>query len=237
MPSLASPLVRQNATPNPSFEARPNGKPPGPGRWYAYIFTDPGLASCRRSRFNSNVRPRETCRAVLPQNQRLSAWTEQPRRAQPPICRRPSSARHIRSAQRDCEERGGTAQETNRGRKNAGTPQEDNAWEPQRYIGAPRCVGGHRLQLLRWVRHWCVCGQSRVAMVRMHAAPPSPPRSRKAPETTKPSQVQAVARRARPNPSFEARPNGVAPGPRSRKAYHRPRGPGATPLVPPQLER
>ena len=43
-------------TPNPSFEARPNGKPPGPGRWYAYIFTGPGLASCRRSRLNSNVR-------------------------------------------------------------------------------------------------------------------------------------------------------------------------------------
>ena len=49
---LASPV-----TPNPSFEARPNGKPPGPGRWYAYIFTGPGLASCRRSRLNSNVRP------------------------------------------------------------------------------------------------------------------------------------------------------------------------------------
>src|SRR5688572_10948798 len=42
--------------PNPSFEARPNGKPPGPGRWYAYIFTGPGLASCRWSRLNSNVR-------------------------------------------------------------------------------------------------------------------------------------------------------------------------------------
>jgi len=58
-----------------------------------------------------------------------------------------------------------------------------------------------------------------------------------APETTKASQVQAVARRARPNPSSEARPNGIAPGPRGTKAYHVLRGPGAMPLVPPQLER
>ena len=43
-------------TPNPSVEARPNGRPPGPGWWYAYIFTSPGLASCRRSRLTSNVR-------------------------------------------------------------------------------------------------------------------------------------------------------------------------------------
>ncbi len=44
------------ATPNPSVEARPNGRPPGPGWWYAYIFTSPGLASCRWSRLTSNVR-------------------------------------------------------------------------------------------------------------------------------------------------------------------------------------
>ena len=46
--------------PNPSFEARPNGKPPGPVWWYAYIFTSPGLASSRRSRLNSNVRRQRT---------------------------------------------------------------------------------------------------------------------------------------------------------------------------------
>jgi len=28
--------------PNPSFESRPNGKPPGPGRWYAVHFHRPG---------------------------------------------------------------------------------------------------------------------------------------------------------------------------------------------------
>ena len=28
--------------PNPSFEARPNGKPPGPGRWYGVHFHRPG---------------------------------------------------------------------------------------------------------------------------------------------------------------------------------------------------
>ena len=42
--------------PNPSVEARPNGRPPGPGWWYAYIFTSPGLASFRWPRLTSNVR-------------------------------------------------------------------------------------------------------------------------------------------------------------------------------------
>ena len=56
---------RRAVRPNPSFEARPNGKPPAPGRWYmVIIFTGPGLASCRRSRLNSNVRPREKCHSM-----------------------------------------------------------------------------------------------------------------------------------------------------------------------------
>jgi len=42
---------------------------------------------------------------------------------------------------------------------------------------------------------------------------------------------------ARPNRSFEARPNGVALGPRGALVHHAPRGPSTTPLVPPQLER
>jgi len=37
----------------------------------------------------------------------------------------------------------------------------------------------------------------------------------------------------RANPSVEARPNGGPPGPRSREAYHRPRGPGVPPSAPP----
>jgi hypothetical protein len=42
---------------------------------------------------------------------------------------------------------------------------------------------------------------------------------------------------ARPNPSFEARPNGVALGPRGALVHDAPRGPSTTPSVPPQLER
>ncbi len=61
------------ATPNPSFEARPNGKPPGPGRWHGYIITGPGLASYRWSRLNSNVRHQKSHRLVCPQEVRLSA--------------------------------------------------------------------------------------------------------------------------------------------------------------------
>ena len=55
MPIFSAGKVR----PNPSLEARPNGRPPGPGRRYAvHFFASPGLASCRRSRLSSNVRRR-----------------------------------------------------------------------------------------------------------------------------------------------------------------------------------
>jgi hypothetical protein len=45
--------------PNPSFEARPNGKPPGPAPGKVY-HPSPGLALYRRSRLNSNVRQRKS---------------------------------------------------------------------------------------------------------------------------------------------------------------------------------
>ena len=45
-PFVISPLKSRRGvrarTPNPSFEARPNGKPPGPGRWYGVHFHRPG---------------------------------------------------------------------------------------------------------------------------------------------------------------------------------------------------
>jgi hypothetical protein len=41
----------------------------------------------------------------------------------------------------------------------------------------------------------------------------------------------------RPNPSFEARPNGRRPGPRCALVHDAPRGPGLPPSVPPQLQR
>jgi len=52
------------------------------------------------------------------------------------------------------------------------------------------------------------------------------------------SQRLAAPSIARPNPSFEARPNGKPPGPARWYAVHFHRaGPGVLPLVPPQLER
>jgi hypothetical protein len=39
-----------------------------------------------------------------------------------------------------------------------------------------------------------------------------------------------LAGRVRPNTSFKRTHNGMAPGPRGRLVYHRPRGPGSTPL-------
>ena len=89
-----------------------------------YILCGPGLAPHRRSRLTSNVRPRKTRRAVLQQNQRLSAWTEQPRcrgptgnRAQHQSTRCRQSLRPDRKAQR----------RKARGRNNAGTAYEGRA--------------------------------------------------------------------------------------------------------------
>ena len=40
-----------------------------------------------------------------------------------------------------------------------------------------------------------------------------------------------------PNPSLERTSTGMAPWPRDRAAYHRPRGQGATPVASAQLKR
>ena len=47
------------ALPNHSLKRSANGRPPGPGRWYAVHFHRPGLASCRRRPLSSNVRQRK----------------------------------------------------------------------------------------------------------------------------------------------------------------------------------
>ena len=53
-------LQRRRARPNPSLKRSTNGRPPSPGWWYSYIFTSPGLASCRRCPLSSNVMPRQS---------------------------------------------------------------------------------------------------------------------------------------------------------------------------------
>ena len=72
--------------PNPSFEARPNGRPPGPVWRYAYIFASPGLASRRRSHLSSNVRPQEPARPCVLSKSGLVA----------PLSRTPKSLPHLR---------------------------------------------------------------------------------------------------------------------------------------------
>jgi hypothetical protein len=47
----------------------------------------------------------------------------------------------------------------------------------------------------------------------------------------------ALPSAGRPNPSVNARPNGVALGPRGALVHHAPRGPSATPSVPRYLKR
>jgi len=142
-----------------------------------YIFCGSGLASHRWSRLTSNVRPRETRRAMLQQSQRLSAWTEQPRRGGP---------------------RGDCAPTTARG--TVGLCGEIGRHEDRKLVigttltqvlkamtGNRRATSEHRTACeaivgsLGRIRHWRVCGQSKVAPARNARAPPSPARRGKAP--------------------------------------------------------
>ena len=56
-------------------------------------------------------------------------------------------------------------------------------------------------------------------------------------EVVVPRSAARAGAAPRPNPSVNARPNGLAPGPRGRVVHLRPRGPGANPSVPRYLER
>jgi hypothetical protein len=70
------------------------------------------------------------------------------------------------------------------------------------------------------------------------APEPNEPRAVVMPEQCRPNHLSFLrGTRALPNPSLERTSTGVALGPRSRGAYHRPRGPSATPLAAAQLKR
>ena len=64
---------------------------------------------------------------------------------------------------------------------------------------------------------------------------------RRQPESRQLLRIAAALRMTRavlPNPSLEARPNGMPPGPAARYGVHfLSSGPGVLPLVPPQLKR
>jgi len=50
-------------------------------------------------------------------------------------------------------------------------------------------------------------------------------------------EVPLMSGALRPNPSLERTRTGMAPWPRARAVYHRPRGQGATPALSAQLKR
>jgi len=129
-----------------------------------------------------------------------------------------------------------------RGRNNADAGYESDDWEPPCYIGTPRCVGGHRLQSVRWVAS--SIGASAYSQVsgRLECAP----RRRR--------HRGAARRRAGTGNYGPHRSRLWYPGrgltPRSKRGptalhlaraapgvHDAPRGQGAMPLVPPQLER
>ena len=162
--------LRSRRGPTAGHQARAGGT--------RYILTSPGLASCRWSRLTSNVRPRETHRAVLQQNQRLSAWTKQPQSGG--ATKTPySSARYCRSVPPDRK----AQRQKARGRNNAAAGYEaltGNRRVTSEHRAAWEAIVFSRLRLGR-ICHWCVCGQSRVGAAQMRATPPSPARSGKAP--------------------------------------------------------
>ena len=63
----------------PRSSGAPTAGHQGPVRGTVYIFTGPGLASCRRRPLSSNVRRQTNSHVPLQQEVRLSAWIEQPR--------------------------------------------------------------------------------------------------------------------------------------------------------------
>ena len=170
-----------------------------------------GKVQYRRSRLTSNVRPRHTHRAVLEQNQRLSAWTEQPRRGGAAKTRSPAAAgRARRMTLAD------SAQFTL-----IGAGAASNCKAPLRHIAASNRV--------RTPGFSQFVGPTQPALVR----PASPYRGgsntwhatvgsaeREAPGAVPQGitgvlagQSPALVGAARPNPSVEARPNGRPPGP------------------------
>jgi len=138
--------LRSRRGPTAGHQARATGT--------VYIFCGSGLASRRWSRLTSNVRPRKTHRAVLLQNQRLSAWTEQPTTGR--LRRRPCAVPvHALSS---------VPAARSEGAKTEGSRSEQRWCSLRRpcYIEAPCCVEGHGLQSSvssfgRSSQQWCVC--------------------------------------------------------------------------------
>ena len=220
---MCSSVGARQPRPNPSVEARPNGRPPGPGWWYAYIFTSPGLASCRRSRLTSNVRP-------------LSAHLlEEPKFLEPGALQASSCARRLRSAAMAPPP---SARSHPRLRSACQRP-SSLALRPVRLAPCCSASGPLRDTFVRSSTghgRWRLSPPVVLALKSERSSVHSPVRAVSVPWRGLVFK-SATLRQPRPNPSFEARPNGVALGPRGALVHHAPRGPSATPSVPPQLQR
>jgi len=207
---------RSSGAPTAGHQARAGGT--------RYIFTSPGLASCRCRPLSSNVRPRRT---------RISTYRSVNNHPTPRI-RRPTAVPGQPVTQRECRARFARAAEAAQSvwsrppeaaMKDGGVAPEALQYKKEHGLGVGRrpfsAVRPARISLTRRSRldSWRRFNAQRELQqrcsnrafecrLRGHRRHPPP---------------------ARPNQSLKRTANGRPPGPRGGSVYHPPRGPGTLP--------
>ena len=216
-------------------------------RWF--ILRPSGLASCRRSRLNSNVRRHEVAYAAR-SGRKLRETAESPR---PP-----------RLQGRPCGlyEDSNTVQSSRLSLRRADLvqrilslisevqAQDPRCHEPQAELEAATVLlpvaslSGPGVRWLSSAIRSTSQDQARAGAVRpsgeeaqVHGLSGAVPRTGVLGHSSFESGQGLQAAAVPPNPSFEARPNGKPPGPPAAVVYPTSVGPGVLPSVPPQLER
>jgi hypothetical protein len=181
-----------------------------------------GLAFCRRSRLNSNVRPRRKNIAVNPLASATQQKTEHP--SAPQVCR---AVLHFGLCgtlhERSFVSRGGQSSRfTPLARRRAGALLGGVLQAPpsrcRRQFRKGRLAARSRRRCLGTV---AAGGSGAVSLVRARCR----------------TVGSGCHRPTRPNPSFEPTPNGIALGPRGALVHRAPRGPSTMPPVAAQLQR
>jgi hypothetical protein len=180
-----------------------------------------GLAFRRRSRLNSNVSPQQ----MLTRSQGLLALATLPKPLRTKLCSRELEAEQPKTFREHPRRLALLWHRMNNATRSSATREEDRRAENTAALPAAvrpavrkRARGEHEYE--------DKVPTSPLEQVRV--------RPRKQRTGTPPS---VAPRELRANPSFEARPNGIALGPRGALVHHPPRGPSAMPSVPTQLER
>jgi len=207
--------IRSSGAPTAGHQARAGGT--------LYIFTGPGLASCRCRPLSSNVRHHKMrCVPSAAQNSRMHPrlYSSHPSLAVTgEVSRLRLNMLDVRCHSKNCSKKLRASRVAN------------VVPETVVVVQFTKPAAGARLQATFHVG----TGGRRVTFKASRALAPLGSRGEKT--VTNPSSV-ASSYAVMPNTSLEARPNGRPPGPAARYGVHfLSSGPGVLPLVPPQLKR